>query len=343
MKTHTRGVASLVALLALAGGALAQDPPPPTQPEQPQPQQPPPAQPEQPPAEPAKPTKASLAVVPFTFAAIVRERDRDGDWGWVLKNFETTAFTNKFITALVQTRKFDIVERSRVDEALKEVQMTQGGLMDPARAVKAGKMIGADYLLMGEISVFEVTSHWLQVPNTSRWSVTVTGRIIVDMRIVDSRTSRVVSADKGEVVHEIKSLHENRIPVAVDGGYSDSLQRLLCEDLVLKTIDGVYPVRVASITAGQVTLNRGQGGGLEVGQVLDVYAEGQTVVDPDTGETLGAEEFKIGKIKVTEILPRFSKGAVVEASAPIPQGAICRKNRDLPPPPKDGPPRGPKW
>jgi TolB-like protein len=319
--------------LALAGASLAQDPPPP------QPEQPPPA----PAPAPQAAQKASLAVVPFTFAAIVRERDRDGDWGWVLKNFETTAFTNKFVTALVQTRKFDVVERSRVDEALKEVQMTQGGLMDPARAIKAGKMIGADYLLMGEISVFEVTSRWLQVPNTSRWSCTVTGRIIVDMRIVDSRTSKVVSADAGEVVHEVQSLHENQLPVVVDGKYIDSLQRLLCESLVLSTIDGVYPVRVASFTEGQATLNRGEGGGLEVGMVLDVYAEGKDVIDPDTGETLGAEEVKIGRIKVIEVLPRFSKAAVVEASAPIPQGAICRKPKAAPAAPQDPPRRGPKW
>lgn len=322
------------ALVCLSAAGLAQDPAP-------QPEDGPPPAPA--PAPDPKPQKASIAVTPFTFSAVVRERDHDGDWGWVLKNFETTAFTNKFVTALVQTRKFDVVERSRVDEALKEVQMTQGGLMDPARAIKAGRMIGADYLLMGEISVFEVTSHWLQVPNTSRWSCTVTGRIIVDMRIVDSRTSRVVSADAGEVVHEVQSLHENVLPVVVDGKYIDSLQRLLCEELVLRTIDGVYPVRVASISPGQVTLNRGQGGGLEVGQVLDVYAEGQEVVDPDTGDTLGAEEVKIGRVKVTEILPRFSKAAVVEASAPIPQGAICRKAKDAPATPQDPPRRGPKW
>lgn len=323
-----------VALFCLTAVGWAQDPTP-------QPEEGPPPAPA--PTPEPKPQKASIAVTPFTFSALVRERDHEGDWGWVLKNFETTAFTNKFVTALVQTRKFDVVERSRVDEALKEVQMTQGGLMDPARAVKAGRMIGADYLLMGEISVFEVTSTWLQVPNTSRWSCTVTGRIIVDMRIVDSRTSRVVSADAGEVVLEEQSLHENRLPVVVDGKYIDSLQRSLCAELVLRTIDGVYPVRVATISAGEVTLNRGQGGGLEVGQVLDVYAEGQAVIDPDTGDTLGAEEVRIGRLKVTEILPRFSKAAVVEASAPIPQGAICRKAKPAPAAPQDPPRRGPKW
>lgn len=297
----------------------------------------------QPEAPDPKPSKASLAVLPFTFATAVLERDRDGDWGWAIKNFETTAFTNKFVTALVNTRKFDIVERQRIDDLLKEMQLTTTGITDPKRAVKAGQAIGADYVLMGEISVFEILATWMQVPGTTRWSVTLTGRIIVDMRIVDSRTSRVVAADKGEVEHETKALFDHRVEIVVDGKYIDTMQRTLCEDLVIKTIDGVYPVKVMAFSGGVVNLNRGEGGGLAVGQVLDVYVEGQEMVDPDTGETLGAEEVKIGRIKVTEILPRFSKAAVVETSSPIPQGAICRKAKEQPAPAQEPARRGPKW
>jgi curli biogenesis system outer membrane secretion channel CsgG len=292
---------------------------------------------------PAGPKKASLAVMPFTFSAAVLEQKGD-EVRVAMRTFETTALTNKFVTALVTTRKFDVVERSRVDTIISELQMSETGLMDPARAARAGKMIGADYFLMGELSVFTVSVNWRRIPNTTKLSRTVTANIIVDMRIVDTRTSRIVSADKGEARQEVRSMHDTQVETVFPPEMIDALQRQLCDTLTIKTIDGVYPVRVIGVSGGVVSLNRGQGGGLEVGQVLDVFAEGEEMIDPDTGESLGSEEVKLGSIRVTEVLTRFSKAVPMDGNAVVPNGAICRKVA-APAVVEEAPqtPRGPKW
>lgn len=322
--------ATLVALTSVAP-VMAQDPPPAPAPEAPAPEA------------PAGPKKASLAVMPFTYSAAVLEA-KDDELRVVMRQFETSALTNKFITALVTTRKFDVVERSRVDTILNEFQMSESGIMDPARAARAGKMIGADYFLMGELSVFTINVNWRRIPNTSKLSRTITAQIIVDMRIVDTRTSRIVSADKGEARHEARSMHDTQVETIFPPDMIDALQRQLCDALTIKTIDGVYPVRVIGVSGGTVSLNRGQGGGLEVGQVLDVFAEGEEMIDPDTGESLGSEEVKLGSIRVTEVLPRFSKAVPMDGNAVVPNGAICRKV-STPIPTEEVPqtPRGPKW
>jgi hypothetical protein len=243
----------------------------------------------------------------------------------------------------VQTRKFDVVERQRVDKLLDEMQMSESGIMDPARAVEAGRVVGADYVLTGEISVFNVTTEWNEIPNTSRLSRKLTALIIVDMRIVDTRTSRVVSADKGEIRHEERSMHQSRVAIPLAADFLDTVQRELATQLTIHTIDGVYPIKIVTITDGAVTLNRGEGGGLDAGQILDVYLAGEEIVDPDTGESLGFEEVKVGRIQVTEILPRFAKGMVLEARSPLPKGAICRKTKTPPPASAPAPRRGPRW
>lgn len=322
--------ATLVAFLAAP--ALAQDTPPP----------PPPQQPEQP-AAPAGPKKASLAVMPFTFTAEVLEQKGD-EIRLAVKQFETSALTNKFITALVNTRKFDIVERQRVDDLISEMQMSESGLMNPARAAKAGQMIGADYFLMGELSVFTVNVTWRQIPNTSKLNRTIVAQIIVDMRIVDTRTSKVVAADKGEARWEVRTMHDAQVTTVFPAEMIDTLQRQLCDSLTIKTIDGVYPIKIIGFSGGVVSLNRGQGGGLDVGQVLDVFSEGEEMVDPDTGESLGSEEIKIGTIRVSEVLPRFSKAVPLDGNVALPNGAICRKVAQAAAPatpPQQ--PRGPKW
>jgi curli biogenesis system outer membrane secretion channel CsgG len=325
----TKSITLGLMLMALAGPALAQEAGAPANPP--------------PPQQPAAPSKASLAIMPFTFNVEVLQQQGD-DIRLAIRTFETSAFTNKFITALVNTRKFDIVERSRVDELVNEMQMSESGLMDARRAARAGQMIGADYFLMGEISVFTINVLWRPIPSTTRFTRTITSQIIVDMRIVDTRTSRVVAADKGEVREEVRSMHDAQVATVFPPDMIDGLQRRLCEQLTLKTIDGVYPIRVIGFSNGTVSLNRGEGGGLQVGQTLDVFSEGEELLDPDTGESLGSEEVRVGQVRVTEVLARFSKAVPVGTNMTVPNGAICRRVEPaVEPQAPNAPPRGPRW
>jgi hypothetical protein len=61
-----------------------------------------------------------------------------------------------------------------------------------------------------------------------------------------------------------------------------------------------------------------------VGQVWRVFAVGEQMVDPDTKEVLGREEVAVGRIKITDVLPKFSKAEVIEDLG-VDKGAILRK------------------
>jgi hypothetical protein len=63
-----------------------------------------------------------------------------------------------------------------------------------------------------------------------------------------------------------------------------------------------------------------------VGDVLNVYALGEELTDPDTKESLGREEVKVGKVKITQVNPKTSMADILDDTG-IDKGAILRKSR----------------
>ncbi len=101
---------------------------------------------------------------------------------------EARAVTDLIRADLVDSGMFTVVERSQMDEILKEQALQQMGCTDNACAVKVGKLLSANKILIGEMSK-------------------IGGTIILTVRIVDvekgvaevSSTERVKSADALDV------------------------------------------------------------------------------------------------------------------------------------------------
>ena len=57
-------------------------------------------------------------------------------------------------TSLIESNRFTVIEKSQRDELLKEQEFQSSGICDEACAVEIGKMVGAEYLMLGEIIGF---------------------------------------------------------------------------------------------------------------------------------------------------------------------------------------------
>ncbi|MBF0446520.1 MAG: hypothetical protein HQL68_13135 [Magnetococcales bacterium] len=92
-------------------------------------------------------------------------------------------------------------------------------------------------------------------------------------------------------------------------------------------VDAVFPMKVMAVRGESFYINRGQDGGLQIGELLNIYLPGVVLIDPDTGENLGSAEEYVGQGKVMRINPKFTivklleneRGLLVEV------GAIVRK------------------
>jgi curli biogenesis system outer membrane secretion channel CsgG len=72
------------------------------------------------------------------------------------ENKEAPARVEGLLTEELQkSGRFELLERSQMDQALKEVALGQTGLIDEKTAKEAGKLIGADAVLVGEISCYQ--------------------------------------------------------------------------------------------------------------------------------------------------------------------------------------------
>lgn len=78
-------------------------------------------------------------------------------------------------TAFIKDKHFKVVERAQLEKALRELQISSSGLIDPDNAKKIGKMLGAGYMVMGSIS------------ETS-------GEVSIDARIVSIESGESVTA-----------------------------------------------------------------------------------------------------------------------------------------------------
>jgi hypothetical protein len=73
--------------------------------------------------------------------------------------------------------------------------------------------------------------------------------------------------------------------------------------------------KIANVDGGTLYLNAGSDGGVKEGDEFTVYRVGKQIKDPDTGEVLGADETKVGKIRVTAVKgPRLSVATALSGS-----------------------------
>lgn len=59
-------------------------------------------------------------------------------------------FSDAIALHLMNTRRFDVLERSYLERVLREQSLQQSGLIDPETAAKIGRILGARFLITGE-------------------------------------------------------------------------------------------------------------------------------------------------------------------------------------------------
>lgn len=245
------------------------------------------------------PTKFKVAVTDFTVRDPQAIRNQDV--------FSTQVLTEKLKTALVQTRKFDVLEREQLDSVMKELEFGKSSVADKKQAPRAGKLAAADYLIKGEISVFEAKGTAVQIPSTSYYRLAQIGDIICDLRVIDVETGKVATAAHIETIHRTEIRGQSSQAPPVDAVFYDDLQRKFVTQVANKIIETIYPIKIASIEGNVVYLNRGEGSDLQPGDVLAAYRLGEPIRDPDTKEVLGQKETLVGEVVVDEVLPKLSK------------------------------------
>lgn len=131
-----------------------------------------------------KSTKPRLAVLEFKNKA-------DNQWWY---HGGAAAAQDVFVTELVKSGKFRVVEREQLAALMDEKNLTLSGDVDPSTAVRIGKLLGVNYLLTGSVTEYgntDVGGGGFGVSAGKRKFVAA-----MNARLIDTSTGEVVWADE---------------------------------------------------------------------------------------------------------------------------------------------------
>jgi hypothetical protein len=257
--------------------------------------------------------KATIAVLPFEVSPTL-----------VDEPLETDVLVDAFSRVLVNTRKFTVVDRSRLERVRREQKFGASGLVDPARRASVGRLLGAQYLVVGTVRDFSAGP-----PQEMAYGSGFTRpvRISVEVQVVDSSTGAIVAAKQASATAQSRSSS----PSAARGVPRDALEKAsqeVAQESLVAILNGAFPIKIVALEDDGVRLNRGDDGGLEVGAVLRCFATGKKLVDPDTKESLGSSERALGSVRVTEVQGKTTVARYVESGSSMKVGDACRLDED---------------
>jgi curli biogenesis system outer membrane secretion channel CsgG len=273
------------------------------------------------------PRKARVMVIPAVFAQERRRRiDRELNERFGITDpgvIESPGYTSYLIDALVNVRKFDMLEREELRQVVRELTFGESEYVDIEKVVKIGHMVGADYMIIPEIRYLEVDRETKDVPYIGGQQVAVRSKLATNVRTVDVATGKIIASSVREVEKKKRQRQQDSLRILVMDTIAEGFKESALLDAA-KLVDVAYPIRIVNLDGDRVTLNRGLGAILK-DEVLKVYAAGEMMIDPETKETLGYQEAYVGAIRVTEVDSKTSKGVIIDRKGDINRLSICHR------------------
>ena len=208
------------------------------------------------------------------------------------------------------TRKFDVVARKAALRPLMDEQdFGDSGNVDPATAAKIMKLAGAQYMLMTTVTDFVYGTENLKFEGIGVEAKREAVRVSCSVQIYDTTTGKLLESAR---FRGTDVLAKGKQAVVGGGEVLTRITDNLASDIMNSVINVIYPARVLAILGDQVTINRGEGTGIAVGQSWGVYAQGEVLIDPDTGENLGSNEAQVGLVTIKRVEAKLSFAEAVE-------------------------------
>jgi len=142
------------------------------------------------------------------------------------------AMQDVFVTELVKSGKFRVVEREQLAALMEEKNLALSGDVDPSTAVKMGKILGVNYILTGAVTEYGVTDKGGHGSGIGRLPGFSAGKrnfvAAVNARMIDTSTGEIVWADEA-------SAEESSVKVSV-GGFGGGVDDDRMFDKVMKPV-----------------------------------------------------------------------------------------------------------
>jgi curli biogenesis system outer membrane secretion channel CsgG len=254
-----------------------------------------------------------IAVLPFDDGSI-----QNRWWGneYVLGN----EISDELVTALLQTNRFKLIEREQVQRILDEQKFGATGLVDAQSAAEIGKLIGAQYLVMGRVTEFSNNTQKSSFGNGKKgFALSVsTAKVAIDARLVDTTSAEIITSvtgvgekkntnlglgtDRGVMMFGSSQFRKSDLGKALRDAVTSVAGQLATKVYDGSTINLTLSGLVAYASPDRIIINLGTKDGVEQGMVFVVTHKIQDVMDP-TDPTIVIDEISepIAEITVSDV------------------------------------------
>lgn len=287
--------------------------------------------------------KRRIAIMPFDYGAVQGGQVGTYDVG--------KGIVSLLITKLVNDGTYTLVDRQMLDSILKEQNFSVSDRADPATAVKIGKLLSIDAMVVGTVTNFGFENKTVSasgavgalgyVPYGGYLSVfggassrKSTVKVAVDARIIDVTTGAILGSvhGTGESLRKGVSLFGGG--AGFDMGSSDFASSIAGE-ATMQAVDAMgtqlnalaakipdnqslaaanVQGKIADVTGTQVVVNVGKNNGLATGDNLQVQRAYKTIKDPSSGKVLKELTNTIAIIKLSSVDTDNSTGSITRGA-----------------------------
>ncbi len=213
---------------------------------------------------------------------------------------------DRVTAALTRARRFAVVDRA--NDAAYANEMTALADAPLTERVRAGQVIGADYVLVGVIRSAAVSHHDETIELTGERIHSASSAVEADFQVIEIATRQVKWADT--------------VRFTANGDDRGGLLQRAAERIAGEVTQTIYPMRLIRFDdPKELIINQG-GDTVRPGQRLRAMLLGEALVDPYTKESLGQTERELGIIEIQRVDPKVSYARLVSGALPPPGSEI---------------------
>lgn len=257
------------------------------------------------------------------------EDKSDQSWHWWDGKSPGDGMADMLTTELVKSGKYTVIERQEIQSLMDEQNLGMTGRVTEQSAAQIGKLLGVELAVVGAVTEFGQTqggtggrikgfglgfkSQKATVAVDVRFINTTTGEIIAAENVRKEESSTGVSVSTPEFGFDNRNDFDNSIVGKATRAAVDDIVGLIDSQMKALPWEG----KIILVQGATLYIRPGEDAGVKIGDTFAVYSQGQELIDPDTGLSLGSEETKIGAIEVTGMV---SGGKAAKAAAKMGSG-----------------------
>lgn len=211
----------------------------------------------------------------------------------------------QIITDLLQSRKFNVLERDTPGYYEMEKSLIKSGNAASDEVYKLKNVLATDYILLFSISDINGGAKKSNLTGKTK----IEAEIKVDYRVLLFATRQIKFSNTLVMKTTIK---DNSI--TADTALIEQIAGRISSDI----LNAIYPLKVASVENGEVVFSQT----LNQGDAYECFTLGKAIKDSYTKETTGRVETKSGDIEVVRSTPKLSYAKITSGSVKV--GDICR-------------------